>query len=131
MFGAGVAAYRIFDFLTFEMHWLFVAESDLHSHRRSLITFLMNIVEMAFYFAILLELTGCVSPDRSLWGVVGENISKTFSFGVLDVNDEVGCGLIPVAHLLVMKLLVGLIIVSLTQEIRRKQADRGNNRGDE
>jgi len=109
----------VLQFLTFELDWLFVAQTQLHGYRRSLLTILLNIPEMALYFAILLELTGCITPASSLWPVVKNTFLKTFGFKLILFEELTRCQVIAFTHFTVTKLLVGAIIVGLIQQVRR------------
>jgi len=48
-----VVGYRLFEIANFTFNWIFVHKINIHDSRRSLLSFVLNTVEIAIYFKII------------------------------------------------------------------------------
>ena len=76
--GAGFALYRPLDIFLFTLDWLFVKENPVKSFRRSLSTFLLNMVEIGIYFSIVYILFNSSISNQTVWITVMANIKAVF-----------------------------------------------------
>jgi hypothetical protein len=127
--GLIVAFYRVFEILLFSLHWLLVAEGPVESYRRSLLAFLLNLCEVAIFFAIAYLLLGCLDPQGA-WSVLFESLRSVFSLEAVSNQCNSGWSqALPRLQLIISWILVALIVANLVSAISRgeKTRKRGND----
>lgn len=113
--------YLIAEFCVLLLGWIFVHETRLHSIRRSLLCFLLNIPQLSLYFGILEISIGSGLPT--------EGKTNLFYAGVLDIVSMTSPsnglniqGAIETGRFFISLLLILVIVGSIVGGILRKEA---------
>lgn len=123
--GLAVAFYRVFEILLFSLHWLLVAEGPVESYRRSLIGFLVNLCEVAMFFAIAYLLIGWFDPPQGAWSALFQSIRSVFSLETLSSQHKSGWPqALPRLQLGISWILVALIVANVVGAIDRGEKKR-------
>jgi hypothetical protein len=125
LFAALVVFYFISEFFVFLLHWVFVAKPRLESARRSLATFLFNLlIEIPLLFAIVFTLEDCWAPLPSLTATLKYVLETVFHLEIVRVRDNLGCQLLADYQLIITATLLTIIIASLVNTIARLEKGR-------
>ena len=117
--GILIALYWITELFVFSLHWTFVATGELEAIRRSLATFLLNLVEIALFFAIVFTLTGCRSMTG--WTAIYDSITSVFNLRLVAVQDNLCCRVAAHYEIIVAGTLLAIIIASLVGAVVRPE----------
>ena len=120
---AGVtAAYFIGDLLVFSLHWTFVANRKLKSYRRSLATFLVNlVVELPLLFTVLFSAAGCFTPAHSPWSALYSILTAVLSLQLPAVGTQQLCQAVAHYQVLVAVVVLGIIVASIVGAVIRDE----------
>ncbi len=112
--------YRTLEILFFAAHWVFVETKPLHSYARSLMGFLLNLVEIAIFFSIVTLLLRCGSSG------VGELQNfMNHAFGILTlgfearVSLETKCNFVTLFELGTADFLILIVLASLAGQLAK------------
>jgi hypothetical protein len=61
-----LALYRSLEIVLFAISWVFIHREPLHSYKRSLASFGVNMAELIICFAVIYLASGCVQCNRSI-----------------------------------------------------------------
>jgi hypothetical protein len=118
--GVAVAGYRVSEIMLFALHWIFVSETEkLHSIRRSLAGFILNIVEIALYTSLVVIFTNCEVQAESQWHIVYSHLSAAFGLSLPPTAQPVGCRMVAHAQLAVSSVLFSIAVASLVGGVLR------------
>jgi hypothetical protein len=130
---AFLAFYRVLDILLYDLQLVLFGQA-IRFPARTLVAFLLNLVEVTIAFAIVMLAADCVSPHYQTWGFALYSSLRTLAtFGPINVN-EAGraCRVILSVHIGVnyFLTLVALAIAVATLRFRVKRPGRrsGNRR---
>ena len=106
----------VLELFLFALHWAFVSEG-IADARRSLATFLVNLLEIGLLFAIIQILAGCATRATA-WGTLYSSLAAVLRLGLPALQPSIRCDVI--AHselviaftffLVVIAGLVGLVV---------------------
>ena len=117
--GILVALYWITELFVFSLHWAFVAKGPLVAARRSLAAFMLNLIEIALFFAIVFALADCRDSDMAGWLTVYDSITSVFNLQLVTVRDTLGCHIAAHYEIIVAGILLVIIIASLVGAVVR------------
>jgi hypothetical protein len=98
-----------------------VGHKKLESTRRSLAMFLVNLVEIALYFTVILTLCGCYSDPSKNWNNVYQNIQSIFNLDLIDVQNSTCCIIFSHYELIVATTVMTIVIASLVGAVIREE----------
>jgi len=127
--GSVISGYFILELFMFSLDWIFVAKPPLESHRRSLGTYILSLIQITLFYSIFFSHANCIEPYQSSMGLVIENIKSFVSLQLIQVPD---CGLCQAAsnfRLLNGVTLMAIIFASLVGVIVRPQKEPEKNSG--
>lgn len=113
-----ISIYRPLEIGLFSLNWLLVDEGKVENFRRSLVTFLINILEIGIFFTIASILYNPVQIDSNVWAILGKNLILLFTIQSMTGFDNVGLEFIQSA---ILWLLMVTIIAKVVGSIRRKE----------
>jgi len=117
-----LAAYLVSDLLIFSLHWTFVADRKLKSYRRSLATFLLNlVVEIPLLFTVLLAALGCFAPAQLPWEAIYLTLTATLSVQLVAVPPIGLCDGVAHYEVFVSVVVLGIIVASIVGAVIRKE----------
>lgn len=120
--GVIIAGYRVSEIVLFALYWVFVSEMEkLHSIRRSLAGFILNMVEIALYMSIVVMLIDCEIQAKSQWKVLYNHLSATFGLSLPLTAELTSCRVVAHTQLVVSAVLLSIVIASLVSGILRKE----------
>lgn len=120
--GVVIATYPIVEVTLFTLHWVFVEEEEtLHSVRRSLAGFTLNLIEIALYASVVRILAACVPRLDSPWHVVHENLKVTFTLSYPSTTEVACCHVVSHGQLAVAAMLISVVVASLVNGVLRKE----------
>lgn len=96
--------YRFVDICVFVLEWIFVADSPLHSIRRSIAGFFVNIVELSIIFTIMGKLICCQQGD-------GLQMLYRHFQGIATFNPPLDCTRIPCLAVSTAELVASLLLI--------------------
>lgn len=118
--GIAIAVYRLADIMLFALHWIFVAETEkLHSIRRSLAGFILNIVEISLCTSVVVILTNCQIQTESQWDIVYNHLSAAFGLSIPATGQAACCRVVAHAQLIVSAVLLAIAVASLVGGVLR------------
>jgi hypothetical protein len=80
-FVAGIALYRTFEIALFAVNWIFTAKASLHSYKRSLAGFMVNIAEVVVFFAVAYIGFGFLQGRPSISTALYSSLRTTVTIG--------------------------------------------------
>lgn len=120
--GVVIATYPIVEIMLFTLYWVFVEkEETLHSVRRSLVAFILNLIEIALYASVVRILTVCTPRLDSPWRVVHENLKATFSLSYPSTTEVAWCHVVSHGQLAVAAMLISVVVASLVNGVLREE----------
>jgi len=119
--------YFIIEIMVFSLDWIFVADKPLKSYQRSLATFLLNIVQVAFLFSILFVLYDCHPLETTTIESIGENLNALFTIQLISVCDSSACIILSKLQRLVGGILMVIIVASLVGAVVREEEKEMKN----
>jgi len=124
---AALALYRPFEIMVFAMGWVFAPKDPIHSYRRSLAGFVVNIVEVVIFFAAAYIgfdfVRGCSSILTAIYS--SARIAVTIGpFKSAEPPESLFGGILIMAQITVSYFLVIVVIASIIGALRREQAQR-------
>ena len=125
--GAAVVLYVVTELFLFSLHWTFVDTGKLHAVRRSLAGFLLNLVEIAFYFSIAFSLLACPGPSTTQWGLLYDNVRAVFTLQLPIDAPAPRCRTLAHYEVIVAATLLVIVIASLVGEVVRKEKDHSQS----
>lgn len=126
--GFFAALYPITELFLFSLHWTFVATGELHSIRRSLAAFLLNLFELAIYFSIAFALAGCSKNYTAGWAAFYDNFRSIFNLELVAVRETAVCQFSAHYEIVVAATLLVIIIASLVGAVVRPEKQVKENR---
>jgi hypothetical protein len=123
LIAALLAAYRVLEIFLFSLHWTFVAKAKLHGVRRSLASFILNLLEVALYSSIIIILAACAPPSASTWTVVYDNLRAVFSLGLPATEAFTVCRIIGHFELVIAGTLLLITVASLVGGVLRGEVE--------
>jgi hypothetical protein len=117
--GCVIALYLVTELFLFSLHWTFVATGKLHSVRRSLAGFLVNLFELALYFSIIFNLAGCQKNYTKGWNAVYENLNSVFNLELVAVREIAVCRIAAHYETVIAATLLVIVIASLVGAVVR------------
>jgi hypothetical protein len=122
-----IAAYRIFEILIFALHWVFSAKDEqLHSTRRSLALFLINIIEISLLTSVILTLAGCQTGASSTWSLVYNNLAASFGLSLVQTSGPSVCSFGVHAQVIIAGMLLSIAVASLVGGVLRSEKTRSD-----
>lgn len=91
---AALALYRPLEILIFGINWIFVHTDPLHSHKRSLVSFLINIAEVVVFFAAaalgfgFVTCLDCHERPRLILAALYSSLRTTVTIGPTSLTSE-------------------------------------------
>lgn len=115
-----IFSYRIFEILIFILNWIFVAEKEelLHSHRRSIAGFLLNIIEVDIYFSII-TIWSCDLKDTIKLNIFYKHIVGILTLSPPDTERTI----LSLGELFVSALLILVVLGTLVNTLAREEID--------
>jgi hypothetical protein len=113
-----IFSYRIFEIFVFILVWIFATEKEvpLHSYRRSIASFLLNIVEVAIYFSIIAIWSGGLKNSTKL------NIFYKHMVGILTLSlPDTECTILSLGELFVSAFIILVVLGALVGALVRKE----------
>jgi len=142
---AGIAIYRLWDIFTFALRWAIVERSaPLISKARSLIGFLLNLVEVVLYFAIASAGLDCLTSAAEELPPIPKILAATYSsvrtaltigpasdivLGSLNHDHGRECGVLLTSEVVIAFLLIVVVIASLLGVMQRGEREGVEPRG--
>jgi hypothetical protein len=77
--GAVVALYRPLEIAVFGLQWLLSTSAKVHSIRRSVAGFILNLIEVGLFCAVAYLVLGSFGPGATTWSVVLTSLAAVFS----------------------------------------------------
>lgn len=122
MIGIFLAVIRPSEILLFSLHWVFVANDPLFSVRRSLACFFLNLLEIAFFFAIMSQLASCSLIPSSPWSVVYGNLAAIFKLELVPRPPGASwCSFLAHYQVIVAGVILPITIASLVGGVLRSE----------
>ncbi len=115
--------YRIFDIFVFSLNWIFATgrKEKIHDSRRSLVGFLLNMVEVALYFS-LIDIVCGFGPKDSI--KIKLNIFYKYMGGILTLSPpDSKFVLLSLAELFMAVLLILVVFGALVGALQREELD--------
>lgn len=122
--GAAVlAVYRSFDILLFAAAWVFIDGRPVHSYRRSLAGFLLNVADVVVCFTVAGIGFGCVSGE-GIWQAIYSSLRTTVTIGPLPALEPAcsGCFALTSAQIAASYFLAAVVIAAAVGSLRRRDA---------
>jgi len=117
-----VATYLIADLLVFSLHWTFVADRKLKSYRRSLATFLLNlVVELPLLFTLLFSASRCLVSATLPWQALYSTLSAVLSLQLPTLKPEPLCTAFAHYQVLLATIVLGIIVASIVGAVIRDE----------
>lgn len=118
-----VFAYRSVEISIFLLEWIFVAETAIHSYRRSVAGFLVNVFEISListYFSWLLK---CNSFDN-VWEMLYAHLQANFTFSPPSAaSHKLSCIGLASTELVLSVLIVLAALASIVGHLSREQTN--------
>jgi len=124
--GSVVSGYFLIELFVFALDWIFVAKPPLESHRRSLGTYLLSLIQITLYFSIFFSHANCIDPYQPSLGLFFNNIKSFVSLQPVQVNDIGICLAASQYRLLNGAILMAIIVASLIGAIVREEKEPNN-----
>ena len=119
--GGVVSGYFIFELFIFSLDWIFVAKPPLESHRRSLGTYLLSLIQITLYFSIFFSHAICIESYRPSLSLIFDNIKSFISLQSVQVNDSGICLAVSQFRLINGATLMAIIVASLIGVVVRAE----------
>lgn len=111
--------YRLFEILVFILNWIFVHEVPVHSYRRSIAGFFLNVVELSLYVSVISLLGGCVPTPIGKYALIHEHLVGIFTLNLPKMKTYPGCQVLSSGEFFLSLLLILVVISSLVGAIAR------------
>ncbi|MHA1938850.1 MAG: hypothetical protein ACW97O_11630 [Candidatus Thorarchaeota archaeon] len=122
-FGGVISGYFILELFVFSLDWIFVAKPPLESHRRSLGTYILSLIQITLFFSIFFSHTNCIEPYQPSFGLIIENIKSFISLQSMEVPDSGLCQVASNFRLLTGVTFMAIIFASLVGVIVRPEKE--------
>jgi len=136
---AGIAIYRLWDIFTFALRWAIVERgAPLISKARSLMGFLLNLVEVVLYYAIATAALNCLTSAAEELPPIPKILAATYSslrtvttigpssdivLEPLNHNHGRECGVLLTSEVVIAFFLIVVVITSLLGAVRRSDPE--------
>jgi hypothetical protein len=118
--GAFIAFYIPYEIFLFSFCWLIIDTGPVESNRRSLVLFLLNLIEVGLYFAIAFFLLDWFDPVRSPWSALFASLSAVITLvPMTEVKNAVIVKSFALVEIVIVWLLIVLIIGNVIGSITR------------
>jgi hypothetical protein len=127
-----VLSLRLLDIVTFALHWVFVARGKLESYRRSLFSFLLNLVEVAVVAAALFRIARCTPGATTPWTALYAQLADLFSITLArEAQGGRFCSVVAHVELITAWILLLIVVTVVVSGITRGELnqDSGNRAG--
>jgi hypothetical protein len=117
-----LALYRCLEILLFATGWVFFHASRIHSYRRSLTGFLLNVGEVVICFAAAGLGFRC-APASSVWQAVYSSLRTTATIGPLSTMEprSGGCFALMISQIGVSYFLAAVVLAGVVGSLRRRE----------
>jgi ribosomal protein S18 acetylase RimI-like enzyme len=124
--GVSLALYRPSEIAIYAMHWLLVARGPVKDYRRSLVSFLANLLELGIFFAIAFTLLQAFGVGLSNWQVLRASLQAVFTLSTPDgLAGGPWSARLAVGQVVIAWLLAVLIVANVVGGIARgERADK-------
>jgi hypothetical protein len=120
-----VLSLRLLDTLAFALHWIFVAKGQLESYRRSLVSFLLNLCEVALVATLLFHTSGCLGRDASIWTTLYSQLGNVFRISLASEGAASPyCAIVAHGQLVTAWTLLLIVITVVVSGITRGELRR-------
>jgi hypothetical protein len=125
-----IALYRPLEIFLFILNWVFVHSGPLHSYKRSLAGFMLNLVEVVIFYAAVYIGFGCMVPDQTtICTALYSSVRISVTIGPVAMGEPPACTLC--TTLIVTQVVVSylLIVVSIANVVGslRKRGQKGED----
>lgn len=123
-----LVTYRLLEIVVFVLNWILVSEGNekLHSYRRALVGFFLNLIELAIYTTIIARFLSCWDVPASGLEAVVENLWNLLNIGTGDLPESRLCFGFSLVKALGAWTVVTVTIASLVGGILREEVkDQG------
>jgi hypothetical protein len=128
--GGAAAGYFILEMFIFSLDWIFSAPLRLESHKRSLATMLLSLIEVALFFFVFLSLANCHELQHSLIVDSYENVIAFISLQLPPVRDTALCCFTAHFQRLVGAVILAIVIASLVGAVVREEKKEDKKKGE-
>ena len=122
LISAMVGLYRPFEILLFAVAWIFIHTDPLHSYKRSLAGFLMNLAEVVVFFAAAYLGLGLIEAPAHMSTALYSSLRTTVTIGPAATADPPASwlgGTLLIAQIVVSYFLTIVVITSVVGVLRR------------
>lgn len=124
------ALYRPFEILLFAVNWIFVHTGPLHSYKRSLAGFGVNILELVVYFAAAYLSSGCIQSPTRISTALYSSLRTLVTIGPIGTSEPPiswFCGALIMAQILIAYFLTIVIVANVVGALRRREREGKTN----
>lgn len=124
---ATVALYRPFEIMVFAVGWVFAPKDPIHSYRRSLAGFIVNIVEVVVFFAVAYVGFGLVKGCSSILTAIYSSVRIAVTIGPFtnaEPPNSLFGGILIMAQIATSYFLVIVVVASIIGALKREQAQQ-------
>ena len=120
------ALYRPFEIIIFAVRWIFLATDAIHSYKRSLSGFIMNIAEVVIFFAAAYLGFGLVKGTSSVPTASYSSLRTTVTIGPTATLEPLDCwfaGVLISLQIAISYFLIIIVVASVVGTLRRREVE--------
>lgn len=124
---AVVALYRPIEIMVYAINWIFISKGMIHSHKRSLAGFLVNIAEVVIFFAASYLGFGLVQGDSPIATALYSSLRTTVTIGPTSTAEPPGCpfgGFLIILQVAISYFLSIVVIAGVVGALRNRDVVR-------
>jgi hypothetical protein len=124
---AAVALYRPFEIMLFTVDWIFTAKDPLHSYKRSLSGFMVNIAEVVVFFAVAYMGFGFLQGEPSISTALYSSLRTTVTIGPTSTLEPPHCwfaGAVIIYQIAVSYFMVVVVVAAVVGSLRKRDVAR-------
>ena len=125
-----LSIYRPLEIVVFAFRWVFLDTDELHSYKRSILGFLLSLVEIAIFFSILSRLTSCVETGADPLGIFISHMFGIVTFNKPEyLSQGQQCNVYALLELSLAAFLILIVIAYLIGLLSRKGKNQDRRLG--
>ena len=120
---AGIALYRTFEIALFAADWIFTAKDPLHSYKRSLAGFMVNIAEVVVFFAVTYMGFGFLQGRPSISTALYSSLRTTVTIGPISTIEPPYCwfaGAVIMYQIAVSYFMVVVVMAAVVGSLEKR-----------
>ena len=118
-----VALYRPFEIILFALEWIFVGKDPIHSYKRSLAGFIINIAEIVIFFAAVYLGFGFVKASASISTALYSSLRTTVTIGPIATVEPPNCwlaGAVIISQIVISYFLAIVVLAGVVGALRKR-----------